>query len=60
MQLTIVIAVIAVAVTYAAYRIYLVITGKKSGCDGCPLAEKCGERQMKHTKSKCCCHDNKD
>ena len=52
MQLTIVIIVIVIAVAYAAYRIYQTVSGKKSSCDGCPLAEKCSERQPKKRTNK--------
>lgn len=51
MQLTIVIIVIVIAVAYAAYRIYQTVSGKKSSCDGCPLAEKCSERQHKKVQT---------
>ena len=60
MQLTIVIIVIVIAVAYAAYRIYQTVSGKKSSCDGCPIAEKCSERQHKQRTNTSCCNDKKD
>lgn len=55
MQLIIVIAVIALAIAYAAYRLYLSIKHAGDpcyGCDGCALKDV--KKKKKHSKKKEC------
>jgi len=40
-QLFVTFLVLLVAVNYAAWRIYMVLKCRKTGCDGCELKKNC-------------------
>lgn len=50
MQLAIIILILICAVSYAAIRVYNVLTNKKSRCYGCPLIESCSKTKEYKTK----------
>lgn len=52
MQYVIVIAVLALAIAYAAVRAYKALTNKNGKCHGCPLKEACGKKAEGSTKGK--------
>jgi len=47
MQLCATIVIIAIAIAYACYRVYLVLTDENEACKGCALAKKCTKKRKK-------------
>lgn len=50
LQLVIVIAVIACAFAYAAWRAYKALTANDKTCIGCPLKDTCNKNKKKDCK----------
>lgn len=44
-QYWIVVAVLAIAVVYAGYRVYLALTDVNEACKGCALAKNCTKKR---------------
>ena len=59
-QTGVVIIVLAVAVGYAAWRIYRTLTYKGDGCEVCALKEICMKHGGKHIDHDCGKHNGHD
>ena len=57
-QLIIVITILLIALSYAAWRIRMVIKNAGGRCYGCPIKDACSKKQdKKFLKDKKCCDD---
>lgn len=50
MQLILVIIILAIAIIYAAYRIYKALTNHNDGCANCPLSDACKKNKKTNCK----------